>query len=42
MRATEMKVLLGYGASNEIRANPWERPQIAAALKHGLGFGEGE
>jgi uncharacterized protein (DUF362 family) len=37
-----MKVLLDYRASNKIPANPWELPQIATALKHGLGPGEGE
>ena len=37
-----MKVLLDYGASNHIPANPWELPQIATALKHGLGIGEGQ
>lgn len=34
-----MKVLLGYQASNKIPANPLELPQIATALKHGLGSG---
>ena len=37
-----MKVLLSYGASNKIPANPWELPQIATALKHGLGSGTGK
>ena len=37
-----MKVLLDYRASNKIPANPWELAQIAAALKHGLGAGEGK
>jgi uncharacterized protein (DUF362 family) len=37
-----MKVLLNYPASNKIPANPWGLPQIAAALKHGLGSREGE
>ena len=37
-----MKVLLGYRASNKIPANPWELTQIAIALKHGLGLGEGK
>jgi uncharacterized protein (DUF362 family) len=36
-----MKVLLDYRAPNKIPANPWELPQIATALKHGLGVGEG-
>jgi uncharacterized protein (DUF362 family) len=35
-----MRVLLDYRASNKIPANPWELPQIATALKHGLGSGE--
>jgi uncharacterized protein (DUF362 family) len=37
-----IKVLLGYRASNKLPANPWELPQIATALKHGLGAGEGK
>jgi uncharacterized protein (DUF362 family) len=37
-----MRVLLDYRASNKIPANPWELPQIATALKHGLGPGEGK
>ncbi|MGA8849268.1 MAG: DUF362 domain-containing protein [Dehalococcoidia bacterium] len=37
-----MKVLLDYRASNKLPANPWELPQIATALKHGLGAGEGK
>lgn len=37
-----MKVLLNYRASNKIPANPWELPQIATALKHGLGTKEGK
>jgi uncharacterized protein (DUF362 family) len=37
-----MKVLLDYPASNKIPANPWELTQIATALKHGLGAGEGK
>jgi uncharacterized protein (DUF362 family) len=37
-----MKVVLGYHASNRIPANPWDLPQIATALKHGLGAGEGK
>jgi uncharacterized protein (DUF362 family) len=36
-----IKVILDYRASNKIPANPWELPQIATALKHGLGAGEG-
>jgi hypothetical protein len=35
-------VVLGYHASNRIPANPWDLPQIATALKHGLGAGEGK
>jgi uncharacterized protein (DUF362 family) len=37
-----IRVLLDYRASNKIPANPWELPQIATALKHGLGSGEGK
>jgi len=37
-----MKVLMDYRASNKIPPNPWELPQIATALKHGLGAKEGE
>lgn len=37
-----MKVILGYRTSNKIPANPWELPQIAMALKHRLGVGEGK
>ena len=37
-----IKVLLNYRASNKIPANPWELPQIATALKHGLGVVEGK
>jgi len=37
-----MRVLLDYGTSNKIPANPWELPQIATALRHGLGAGEDE
>jgi uncharacterized protein (DUF362 family) len=37
-----MKVLSNYGASNKLPANPWELPQIATALKHGVGVGEGK
>jgi uncharacterized protein (DUF362 family) len=36
-----MKVLLEYGASNHIPADPWELPQVTTALSHGLGVGEG-
>jgi uncharacterized protein (DUF362 family) len=37
-----MKVLLEYRASNKIPADPWKLAQIATALKHGLGAGEGK
>jgi uncharacterized protein (DUF362 family) len=37
-----IRVILEYRASNRIPANPWELPQIATALKHGLGAGEGK
>jgi uncharacterized protein (DUF362 family) len=36
-----IEVTLDYRASNKIPANPWELPQIATALRHGLGAGEG-
>ena len=35
-----MKVLLTYGARNRLVADPWQLPQIATALKHGLGVGQ--
>jgi len=34
-----MKVLLTYGGKNKLIANPWQLPQIATALKDGLGTG---
>jgi uncharacterized protein (DUF362 family) len=37
-----IKVLLSYQASNKLPANPWELPQIATALHHGLGVREGK
>lgn len=37
-----MKVLLDYRAPNKLPTNPWELPQIATALKYGLGSGEGK
>jgi len=37
-----MRVILDYRASNKIPANPWELAQIATALRHGLGAGEGK
>jgi len=36
-----MKVLLSYEAKNKLVADPWQSPQIATALKHGLGVGKG-
>jgi len=33
-----IKVLLTYKAKNKLTANPYELPQIATALKHGLGL----
>ncbi len=36
-----MKVILSYKANNKLPANPWESPQIATALKHKLGVGDG-
>ena len=37
-----INVILDYQASNKIPSNPWELPQIATTLKHGLGAGEGQ
>ena len=37
-----MRVILDYRASNKIPANPWQLAQIATALRHGLGAGEGK
>jgi uncharacterized protein (DUF362 family) len=37
-----IRVILAYRASNKLPANPWELPQIATALKHGLGPREGK
>jgi uncharacterized protein (DUF362 family) len=37
-----IKVILAYRASNRLPENPWELPQIAIALKHGLGPREGK
>jgi len=37
-----INVILDYQASNKIPSNPWELPQIATTLKHGLGVGEGQ
>jgi uncharacterized protein (DUF362 family) len=36
-----MKVLLTYEAQNKLAADPWQSPQVVAALKHGLGAGKG-
>ena len=36
-----MRVLLSYEAENKLVADPWLSLQIATALKHGLGVGEG-
>jgi uncharacterized protein (DUF362 family) len=36
-----MKVILGYKAKNKIPSNPWQSAQITAAVKHGIGVGEG-
>jgi len=35
-----LKVLLSYRARNRLTANPWDAPQVATALRHGLGVGE--
>ena len=37
-----MRVILDYRTSNKIPTNPWELAQIATALRHGLGAGEGK
>jgi uncharacterized protein (DUF362 family) len=37
-----IRVILAYRASNKLPENPWELPQIATALKHGLGPVEGK
>jgi uncharacterized protein (DUF362 family) len=37
-----MKVLLAYHARNKLPVDPWRLPQIATALKHGLGPREGK
>ena len=34
-----IKVLLAYRAKNGLKADPWQLPQIVAALRHGLGTG---
>lgn len=36
-----MKVILTYQAKNKLIGDPWQSPQIAAALKHGLGISGG-
>jgi hypothetical protein len=35
-----MKLILAYGAKNRLASDPWQSPQVVAALKHGLGVGE--
>lgn len=35
--AEAVKVLLSYHGRNKLTADPWELPQIAIALRHGLG-----
>jgi uncharacterized protein (DUF362 family) len=37
-----IKVLLSYRARNKLPADPWQLPQIANAVKHGLGPKEGK
>lgn len=37
-----LKILASYGAENRLTPNPWVSPQIATALKHGLGNKEYE
>jgi uncharacterized protein (DUF362 family) len=36
-----MKVLLAYKGKNKLIPDPWQSPQIVAALKHGLGAKKG-
>jgi len=36
-----LKILLSYEARNRLMPNPWDSPQIIAALRHQLGAGEG-
>lgn len=35
-----MKVISSYGAKNKLFPEPWQSPQVATALKHGLGSGK--
>jgi len=35
-----MKILLTYGAKNKLIEDPWQSPQVATALKNGLGAGK--
>jgi uncharacterized protein (DUF362 family) len=35
-----IKVLVAYKANNKLTADPWQLPQIMAALRHGLGTGK--
>jgi uncharacterized protein (DUF362 family) len=35
-----IKVLLAYEASNKLVADPWQLPQVKAALRHGLSMGK--
>jgi uncharacterized protein (DUF362 family) len=37
-----IKVLLSYRARNKLPADPWQLPQIANVVKHGLGSKEGK
>lgn len=36
-----VNILLSYRAKNKLPPDPWQLPQIATALKHGLGAGPG-
>jgi hypothetical protein len=36
-----MKVLLSYKASNKLPLDPWQLPQVVAALKHNIGAKKG-
>jgi len=38
--AEAMKIILTYEAKNKLTADPWQSPEIATAVKHGLGVGK--
>jgi uncharacterized protein (DUF362 family) len=37
-----LKILASYGAKNKLLPDPYDSPQIATALRHGLGAREYE